>query len=84
MTRKRSHPARRQRAAHVGPGGPQPGAGRKALFPGERVKVGIKLTTEAKALVHAEQAQLVDDGHAPHLATESAAVESLIRKGARR
>ena len=63
-----------------------PGAGRKSLFPGDRMQTGYKLTTYAVALIRAERERLetalVNDGKSRFLATEAAAAESLIRKGA--
>ena len=49
------------------------------MFAGPRVKLGIKLTTDARALVLATQAGL----RAAHgvAATESATIEYLVRKG---
>jgi hypothetical protein len=62
-------------------GGKRDGAGRKAMFPGKRIKVSVKITERAKALVDATVAKLAP-AHG-HTATEAGAVEYLIRKATR-
>ena len=56
--------------------------GHPVLFDGPREKMSIKLTTVARAEIRATQAMLKDIGHG-HAATEAAAVEYLVRKGAK-
>lgn len=53
--------------------------GRPTLFEGDRVRMSLKLTTDAKKMVDDTRDQLVARGHG-HAATEGAAVEFLIRK----
>ncbi len=76
----RASTTRTRKAKRRGPGGKQPGAGRPGLFVGTRVKVGVKLTTAAVALI-AETREHLRLAHGP-LATDSAAVEYLVRKAA--
>lgn len=59
-------------------GGRYPGAGRPGLFVGKRVKVSVKITEEAFALVQQERARLEPEWG--EKATNAAAVESLIWK----
>lgn len=63
------------------PGGKRAGAGRPTLFTGPRVQLGITVTERAKRLIDSTRARLAKThGHA---ATDSAAVEYLIRRAGR-
>lgn len=56
--------------------------GHPVLFPGEREKMSVKVTTKARQLIQATQAMLKKRGYG-HAATEAAAVEYLVRKASR-
>ncbi len=71
MARKKKSPGR---------GGKRERAGRPTLFEGTRVKLAVTVTEEAMALVKQERARLEPE-HGTS-ATDGAATESLIRKGA--
>lgn len=63
-------------------GGRRKGAGRPTVFDGKRVKLHVKVTDAAFALVEAERQRLEPDyGHG---ATVASAVESLLWKGSGR
>lgn len=61
-------------------GGKLPGSGRKVVFRGKRKKLSVKVTELAIDLVKLERAQLEPEWGTA--ATDAAAVESLLRKGA--
>jgi hypothetical protein len=63
------------------PGGVQPGAGRKALYPGEKVKLGVRITKVAMDIIDATQRELKKE-HGD-LASQAAALEALVRAGAK-
>ncbi len=63
-----------------GRGGRRARAGRPTLFEGKRLKLAVTVTEEAYALVKEERARLEPE-HGTS-ATDGAATESLIRKGA--
>ena len=62
-------------------GGLRPGSGRPALFAGAREKVTLVLTTQLRRRIETVRRQLEAEHGAK--ATESAAVEHLVRKGLR-
>ncbi len=63
-------------------GGRRPGSGRPALFAGTREKVTLVLTKQLRRRIETVRRQLEAEHGAK--ATESAAVEHLVRKGLRK
>lgn len=72
--------AQRSRRSKAKRGGDRPGSGRPPLFEGKRVRLDITITEDARAVVDGRRAALTAK-YGEKLATDSSAVEHLIRYG---
>lgn len=60
-------------------GGKRKGAGRKTMFEGPRVKLGVKITVACQAMIDETRARLEPEHGSA--ATVASALEYLVRKG---